>query len=163
PLRGPPLQLGPESPLERGPVLLPLRLGLRGGVVLGRAALARRLDPRRLALLLPVVRRPRRGALALGLVLPPQLAERRQRADRSIDPRAGIADLGEPRRDRGDRERLRLAGRHLIPRNGRGDPRVRQRPDRVRGGDGPVLRVLVVVEEDAVALLLPPLARRDVG
>ena len=36
--------------------------------------------------------------------------------------------------------------------------RVRRRAHRVRGSDGAVLRVLVVVDEHAVALLLPPLA-----
>ena len=41
--------------------------------------------------------------------------------------------------------------------------RVGGRADRVAGGDGAVARVLVVVDEHAVALLLPPLARREVG
>ena len=45
----------------------------------------------------------------------------------------------------------------------RGGARVWRRPDRVRGRDRPVLRVLVVVEKHAVALFLPPLARRERG
>ena len=44
-----------------------------------------------------------------------------------------------------------------------GDARVGQRPDRVRRGHRPILGVLVVVEEDAVALLLPPLRGRRAG
>ena len=43
------------------------------------------------------------------------------------------------------------------------DARVGRRPDRPGGGDGAVAGVLVVVDEDAVALLLPPLARRQPG
>ena len=39
--------------------------------------------------------------------------------------------------------------------------RVRQRPHRVRGAGRAILGVLVVVEEHAVALLLPPLRRRE--
>ena len=48
----------------------------------------------------------------------------------------------------------------LIPREWRRHARVGPGPHRIGGGDRPILRVLVVVEEDAVALLLPPLARR---
>ena len=65
---GAPLELGGEPLLHRRAGLLALRLGLGRVVVRGRAALARRLDARRLALLLAVVRRPRRVAQALGLV-----------------------------------------------------------------------------------------------
>ena len=48
-----------------------------------------------------------------------------------------------------------------LPVERRRHPRVGLRPHRVGGGDGAVLRVLVVVDEDAVALLLPPLAGGD--
>ena len=59
---------------------------------------------------------------------------------------------------------VKSAGSHvvdLVPRQRRRHARVGLRPHRVRAGDRAVLRVLVVVEEDAVALLLPPLARRQ--
>ena len=46
----------------------------------------------------------------------------------------------------------------LVPGERRGHARVRRRPHRIGRGDGAVLGVLVVVDEDAVALLLPPLA-----
>ena len=46
----------------------------------------------------------------------------------------------------------------LVPGQRRRHARVGRRPHRVGRGDGAVLGVLVVVEEDAVALLLPPLA-----
>ena len=49
----------------------------------------------------------------------------------------------------------------LVPGERRRDARVGCRPHRVGAGDGAVLGVLVVVEEDAVALFLPPLARRQ--
>ena len=111
---------------------------------------------------LRVVRRPRRVALALGLVLPRQLQQRVQRAHCVVDPRARVSDPGEPRRDRLDRERLGLDGRDLVPRQRRRDACVRQRPDGVGRRDRPVLGVLVVVEEDAVTLLLPPLRGREV-
>ena len=50
-----------------------------------------------------------------------------------------------------------LAVRHLVPGERRRHARVGQRAHRVRRAGGAVLRVLVVVEEHAVALLLPPL------
>src|SRR5688572_3393816 len=70
-----------------------------------------------------------------------------------------IAHLSEPARHRRQREVLGIALRDLAPIERRRYPRVRLRPHRVRGGNSAIFRVLVVVEEDAVALLLPPLAR----
>ena len=151
-----------EPALHGRAVLLALRLGLGRVVVLGRAPLARRLDARRLALLLAVVRRPRRVAEALAPRPPP----RAPGAPRASRP---------PRRSRrpGRRSSAKRAGTVAIvnasasrvgtssQRERRRDPRVRERPDRVRRGDRPVLRVLVVVEEHAVALLLPPLRGGD--
>ena len=48
-----------------------------------------------------------------------------------------------------------------VPAERHRDAGVGRRPDGVDRRDRPVLGVLVVVEEDAVALLLPPLRRRD--
>ncbi len=78
-------------------------------------------------------------------------------------PSPGIADRRVARGHRVDRERLGLDRRDLVPGERRGDPRVRQGPDRIGGRDRPVLGVLVVVEEDAVTLLLPPLGGGDRG
>src|SRR5439155_17510232 len=121
------LDLGAESPLHCGATLLALGLRLRSVVVGGGSALARRLDPWRLTLLLAVVGRPRGVTLAFRLVPTRQLQERVQRTHRAVDAGTGIADRGEPRRDRRDRERLGLRGRQLVPRQRRGDAGVRQR------------------------------------
>ena len=59
------------------------------------------------------------------------------------------------------REVARVAVVDLVPGQRRRHARVGRRPHRVGAGDGAVLRVLVVVEEDAVALFLPPLAGRE--
>ena len=128
-------------------------------LVLGlRPARPRRLDARRLAGLLGVVRRPRRVALAprprggrSARAAPP--ATRRRRRCRRRHRRAPRTIAGHRR----DRELLGLDVGDLLPAQRHRHPRVGQRPDRVGRRDRPVLGVLVVVEEDAVALLLPPL------
>ena len=80
-----------------------------------------------------------------------------------IDRRVPIADGGEARRHGAQREVLRRAREQLVPGDRRGDARVGLRAHRVGAGDGAILGVLVVVEEDAVALLLPPLAGGELG
>ena len=75
-----------------------------------------------------------------------------------VDRRVAVADLGEARRHRRDREVLRRRPRELVPRERRRHRRTGLRPDAVGRGDRAVARVLVVVDEDALAaLLLPPL------
>ena len=69
----------------------------------------------------------------------------------------------EPRRHRRQREVGGLAVVDLVPGQRRRHARVGRRPHRVGAGDRAVLRVLVVVEEHAVALFLPPLARRQIA
>ena len=76
-----------------------------------------------------------------------------------VDARVPVADLGEARRHRREREVRGLAGVDLVPGQRRRHARVRRRPHRVGARHRAVLRVLVVVEEHAVALFLPPLAR----
>ena len=61
------------------------------------------------------------------------------------------------------REVGRLAVGHLVPGERRRHARVGQRPHRVGRAGRAVLGVLVVVEEHAVALLLPPLRGRERG
>ena len=129
----------------------------------GLAALRRR-DARRLAVLLRVVRRPGRVAEPLRFLRGRELEQRRRASRRTSSiPADGVAALGEPRRRGRERERGRIAVRDLVPGERHRDARVGRRPHRLRRGDRAVLRVLVVVEEDAVALLLPPLAGREVG
>ena len=54
-----------------------------------------------------------------------------------------------------------IAVGNLLPRERRRNPRVRQRTHGVSRAGRAVLGVLVVIEEDAVALFLPPLRRRQ--
>ncbi len=147
--------------LHGGPRLLALRFGLGRVVVGGRAALLRRLHARWFAGLLAVLRWPRSVAQAAGFVTCRQVEERLERADRFVDPGSRIAAFGEDRGHGRQRERLGLDRRDLVPKQRHRDARVGERPNRVGRRDGPVLGVLVVIEEDAVALLLPPFRRRD--
>src|SRR5262245_26832841 len=128
---------------------------------LRRGATARWRHARSLARLLAIVRRPRRVAESFGLVTRRQFEERNERSRMRVHAGVAIAHAREARRHRLHREVARLARLDLVPGERRRDARVRRRPHRVRAGDGAVLGVLVVVEEDAVTLLLPPLARRD--
>src|SRR5439155_1083409 len=78
-----------------------------------------------------------------------------QRADRRVDAVGGIAQTREAIGYGVDRECRRIAVGDLVPVEGRRHPRVVTRPNRVRRGGGVILGVLVVVDEDAVALLFP--------
>src|SRR3954468_5994614 len=127
------------------------------------AAALRRLHPRWLVGGLLVVRRPRRIAQPGGVVALGEVEQRSDRSGRLVHAGPWIADRREPLWHRGHRERGRIAPRDLVPGDRRRDTRVGRRADGIRRRDRPVLRVLVVVEEDAVALLLPPLAGRDGG
>src|SRR5664280_120255 len=78
-----------------------------------------------------------------------------------VDRGVRVPQAREPLGDGPHGERRRVHGGHLVPGQRRRDARVGPGPDGVRAGDGAVLRVLVVVDEDAVALLLPPAARGE--
>ncbi|OLC58683.1 MAG: hypothetical protein AUH76_16750 [Candidatus Rokubacteria bacterium 13_1_40CM_4_67_11] len=56
-----------------------------------------------------------------------------------------------------------IGGIHFVPLERRRDPRLGGGPHGVRRGDRAVLGVLIVVDEDAMALFLPPLARGELG
>ena len=71
-----------------------------------------------------------------------------------------VAELREALRHRREREVLGLDVGQLVPRDGRRDGRVGPRAHRVGRGDRPVARVLVVVDEDALAPA-PPSTRRS--
>src|SRR5688500_17021158 len=75
-----------------------------------------------------------------------------------IDPGMPVAQLLEARAHAGEREIAGVAAVDLVPCERRRDARVRSRAHRVGGSDGAIFCVLVVVDEDAVALFLPPLA-----
>src|SRR5688572_24008590 len=104
------------------------------------------------------MRRP--GGVTLALALE-ELQKGFQGTRGRVDAGVTVAELLEPRRHRDEREVAGLAGLDLLPQERRRNARVRRRAHRVRGGDRAVLGVLVVVDEDAVALFLPPLARRQ--
>ena len=69
-----------------------------------------------------------------------------------------IADRPEALRHGREREVGGVCCVHLVPRERRRYARVRGRPHRIGRSDGAVLGVLVVIDEHAVALFLPPLA-----
>src|SRR5687767_6887121 len=137
------------------------RLRVAGAAALrGAVAVAARLDALGLALLLGEVRRPRRVAEAPLLVAARELQQLVERARVGVDVRRGIA-LAQPLRHRVDAQVARLDVGDLGPVERARHASVRRRAHGVAGGDGAVARVLVVIDEDAVALLLPPLARRQ--
>ena len=124
----------------------------------------RRLHALRLAGHLRELRRVRRLADARRLLPLDPLEQDVQVADGVVDPRLHVAELREPRRHRRQREVLGLDVRQLVPGDRRRDGRVGAAAHRVGGGDRAVARVLVVVDEDALAaLLLPPRGRHELG
>ena len=117
---------------------------------------ARRRDARRFALHLAKVRRPGRVAETRGFVLGRELEQFFERARRGVHVRVRIADLREALRNREHGEVGRIAVGDLVPVKRRGHARVGKRAHRIRRARGAILGVLVVVEEHAVALFLPP-------
>ena len=88
-------------------------------------------------------------------------SRRFERGGTLVDSGVRVADLLEAARHGGEGEVARLRVRDLLPGKRRRHGGGLGRSHRVRRGDGAVLRILVVVDEDAVALFLPPLAARD--
>ena len=74
-----------------------------------------------------------------------------------VHPGVRIAELGEALRNREDSEVGWVAVGDLMPVERRGHAGVGKRAHGIRRARRPILRVLVVVEENAVTLLLPPL------
>src|SRR5438552_16645844 len=120
----------------------------------------------RLAVILraPVARRPLAGT---GVWTPPlrlRGVARRLRAHRARPrPRRDVADAREAIAHRPEREVAGLDVRDLVPAERRRDASVLDGPHPVGGRDGPVERVLAVVDEDAWAARHLPLRRRDRG
>src|SRR6185295_9391536 len=124
---------------------------------------ARRLHARRLSGHLREVRRIRRLPHPLRLVALDPLEQHLEVADDVVDPCLDVAEPRETLLHRDEREVLGLDVGELVPRDRRGDGRVGARPNRVRGRNRAVARVLVVVDEDLLApLLLPPGRRHEV-
>ena len=112
--------------------------------------------------LLPVVRRPRRVALTLALLARRQLE---QAVERARDARrCPHADRRRAANRAGIVASVKSPGSHASTSSQASGADTRAsgvgRTEYARG-DRAVLRVLVVVEEHAVALFLPPLARRE--
>src|SRR5439155_13920048 len=101
---------------------------------------------RRLAGLLPVMRRPWCVAQTLGFLSRRQVEQAGDRTWMPVDGFMTVADPGEPRRHRAEGEVTGLARVDLVPGQRSRDAGVGPGPDRVRARHGPVLGVLVVVE-----------------
>src|SRR5689334_21795160 len=119
---------------------------------------AGRLYPPRLPPLLREVRRPGGIAQAPLLVAAGEVEQLVERSGVLVDVGGWIALLPQPAWNGVETKVAKLDVRYFGPGDRAADARIRHRPDRIARGDGPVLRVLVVVDEDAVAFLLPPLA-----
>src|SRR5437764_5304757 len=78
-----------------------------------------------------------------------------------VDGRRRIADLPHAGGNGVQPELRGLDVRNLVPLEWAGDAGIGGRADGVGGRHRAVARVLVVVDEDPVSLLLPPLARRE--
>jgi hypothetical protein len=110
------------------------------------------------------VRRPRRIAQARGLIARGQFEQSFQGSGgraAAVHTGMGIADFGEAPRHGEHGKVGRVAVGHLIPGKRRRDARIGQGADGVGRAGRPILGILVVVEEDAVALFLPPLRCRQ--
>src|SRR5688572_31786286 len=101
------------------------------------------------------MRRPRRVAEPLLLE---EFQKRVQGTRLRIYAGVTVTELLEALGHGGKGEIGRIAVRDLFPRERRRDPRIGCRPYRIGGCHGAVLGVLVVIDEDALALFLPPLA-----
>src|SRR6185503_21291360 len=107
------------------------------------------------------MRRPWRIAEALSLLTRRELEQSFERSGVLIHGLMWIADLRHPLRHRHQREISRFTRLDFFPGERRRNARVGSWPHRIRRGDRAVLRVLVVVEEHAVAFFLPPFAGRN--
>src|SRR5919108_276702 len=135
----------------------------RSAAMGGPVAVAARPDALGLAARLREVGRPRGVAEALLLVAPGELEQLVEGAGLVVDVGRGIADCAQAVGHGVEPQVARLHVGHLVPAHGARHARVRRGAHGVAGGDRAVAGVLVVVDEHAVALLLPPLARGEGG
>src|SRR5215207_5764884 len=165
PLAGP--GLGAEAALEsRRPHAgrWAARLGVADASALnGPFPVAARLDALGLALLLWEMRRPGGVSETTLLVAPGELEQLLERAGLLIDVAGRIAERTDATGHGVEAQVARLGLGHLVPAQGARHASVRRRAHGVAGRDSAVAGVLVVIHEHAMALLLPPLARGEVG
>src|SRR2546422_10381006 len=109
------------------------------------------------------MRRPGCVAQPLALVARRELEELLERAGCRVDSGMAIAERREALWHRRQGKVRGIGGIHFVPPERRRDPRLGGGPHGVRRGDRAVLGVLIVVDEDAMALFLPPLARGELG
>src|SRR5882672_5139119 len=121
----------------------------------------RRLHTRRLIERLVIVRRPGSITLAIALVARSQFEQRLERTGRAIDGLVRVPALLETRRYRPEGEVARIAGLEFVPLQRHRHGRIGRRSYRIGAGNRAVACVLVVVDENTVALLLPPLRGRE--
>ena len=103
----------------------------------------------------------RRVAQAGGFVLRRQFEQSFQRAGRGIHGRVRIAEFAKALGNGEDGEVGGLAIGNFVPVKRRGDAGIGKRAHGIGGASGAVFGVLVVIEEDAVALLFPPFRTGD--
>src|SRR4029453_18499044 len=102
-------------------------------------------------------------SLTFALVPRGELEQRVKRARVLVDCGVAVANLCEPYGHRPQGEVARIADLDLVPCQRSRDASIGRRPHRIRARDGPILRVLVVIQEYAVTLFLPPFSRRQGG
>jgi len=95
-------------------------------------------------------------AEACGLILCRKFEQFFEGTRRIVDACVRIAEFCEPLRHREYGKVGWLAVANLVPVKWRGHSGVGERAHRIRRACRPILRVLVVIEEYAVALLFPP-------
>src|SRR5262249_8976205 len=107
--------------------------------------------------------RPRRVAETGRFISVRELEQFCERTRRGIHVRVRIFDFREAPRSREYREVGRVAIRNFAPIKRSRDTGVGKRAYRICGARGPVLRILVVVKEDAMSLFFPPFRTGESG
>src|SRR5439155_16271956 len=126
----------------------------------GRGA-TRRWRPRGFARRFCVLRGPRRVTLPVTLLTLRKLEQALEGIGAHIEGTMRVTDARVALRHGDHREIRRIGLGDFAPFERRRNTRVGRRPNGVSTGDGTVFRVLVVVDEHAVSLFLPPFAGRE--
>src|SRR5215472_14498767 len=109
------------------------------------------------------MRWPRSVPETSGFVLGREIEQWFKRTGHRIHACVWVSDVCKACWDRKQREVSWITIRDLFPAKRRRYTGVGKRSHRIRGAGGPVLRVLVVVEENAMALFFPPLGTGQCG
>src|ERR1700744_3909530 len=102
------------------------------------------------------MRWPRCIAKTSSFVLRRKVEQPLERSGRCVDGCVRVTDLGKTLRHSEDGKIRWIAVGNLMPLKRRRDASVGKRTHRIGGGRRAVLRILVVVQEDAVPFFLPP-------